>query len=104
MAASQDETGCGAFNASVSFDAAQAGTVFKWGVLADITGAPNTWVLVTEVPNENSNQRYRSFALAADATEQHYWLAVGRRFGARKHLPPGAAVPGVRFVVWASSH
>jgi 1,4-alpha-glucan branching enzyme len=101
MAASHDETGCDAFNASVSFDAAQMGTTYQWGVLADIIGAPNTWVVATEVPDENSDQRNRSFALAADATEQHYWFAVGRRFGAQKYFPPGAAVPGIRFAMWA---
>lgn len=102
MAASQDETGCDAFKASVSFDAALAGTVFNWGVLADITGAPDTWVVVTEVPDENSNQRYRSFTLEADATEQHYWFADGRRFGAQKYFPPGAAAPGIRFAAWTT--
>ena len=61
MAASQDGTGCDTFSASVSFDAAQKGTTFQWGVIADIAGAPNTWVVVTEVPDENSSQRYRSF-------------------------------------------
>src|ERR1019366_10470240 len=101
MAASQDETGCDAFNASVSFDANQAGTTFEWGVVADIAGAPNTWVVVTEVPDENSNQRYRSFALAAGATQQDYWFATGRRFGAQKWLPQGSASPGIRFAVWA---
>ena len=30
MAASHDETGCDAFNASVSFDAAQMGTTYQW--------------------------------------------------------------------------
>ena len=61
MAASHDETGCDAFSASVSFDAAQMGTTYQWGVFADIIGAPNTWVVATEVLDENSNQRYRSF-------------------------------------------
>jgi 1,4-alpha-glucan branching enzyme len=101
MTASQDETGCDAFTANVSFDAAQAGTIFMWGAVADLTGAPNTWVVVTEVTDESSNLRYRSFALAAAATEQDYWFAVGRRFGAQKYFPPGAAVPGTRFAVWA---
>jgi 1,4-alpha-glucan branching enzyme len=101
MAASQDETGCDAFNASVSFDATQTGTTFQWGVIADIAGAPNSWVVVTEVPDENSNQRYRSFTLAAGATQQDYWFATGRRFGAQKWVPPQSANPGVRFSVWA---
>jgi 1,4-alpha-glucan branching enzyme len=101
MAASQDETGCDAFNASVSFDTSQAGTSFLLGVIADIAGSPNTWVVVTEVTDENSNQRYRNFVLGAGATQQDYWFATGRRFGAQKWLPSGSANPGIRFAVWA---
>lgn len=102
MAASQDETGCDAFTASVSFDASQIGTIFQWGVVADIVGAPNTWVVVTEVPDENSDQRYRSFALAAGETRQDYWFVTGRRLGAQKYfLPASSASPSIRFAVWA---
>lgn len=101
MTASADETGCDAFSASVSFGAGQAGTVFQWGVLADIAGAPDTWVVVTEVPDENSDQRVRSFTLAAGETQQDYWFVTGRRFGAQKYFPAGSADPGLRFAVWA---
>ena len=101
MLTSQDETGCDAFNASVSFDAAQAGTIFEWGVVADLAGALNTWAVATEVPDENSDLRYRSFALAAGQTQQDYWFATGRRFGAQKFVQPGSATPGIRFAVWA---
>jgi 1,4-alpha-glucan branching enzyme len=101
MAAAQDETGCDAFTASVSFDANQAGTTFQWGVAADIAEAPDTWVVATETPDENSNQRYRSFTLASDETRQDYWFATGRRFGGQKYFLPGSADPGIRFAVWA---
>jgi 1,4-alpha-glucan branching enzyme len=101
MAATQDGTGCDAFNATASFDSAQTGTIFQWGVVADIAGAPNTWVVATEVPDENSSQRYRSFTLAAGVTQQDYWFATGRRFGAEKYVPPGSATTGIRFAVWA---
>ena len=102
MAPAQDETGCDAFAASVSFDAGQIGTIFQWGVVADIAGAPNTWVVVTEVPDENSDQRYRSFALGEGNLRQDYWLVIGRRFGAQKYFPPGVLRgPGIRFSVWA---
>ena len=101
MTPSVDETGCDAFRASVSFGAGQAGTVFQWGVFADIVGAPNTWVVVTEVPDENSDQRVRSFTLTAGETQQDYWFVTGRRFGAQKYFPAGAADPGIRFGVWA---
>jgi 1,4-alpha-glucan branching enzyme len=101
MSASVDETGCDAFNASVSFDLSQTGTIFQWGVTADIAGAPNSWVVVTEVPDQNSNQRYRSFALTAGETQQDYWFVTGRRFGAQKYWLSGSTKPGLRFSVWA---
>jgi 1,4-alpha-glucan branching enzyme len=100
MTASDDGTGCDAFVASISFDASQAGTSFQWGVVADIAGAPNTWVVVTEVPDENLYQRFRSFILAANQTQQEYWFATGRRFGAQKWSSANGA-PGLRFSVWA---
>jgi 1,4-alpha-glucan branching enzyme len=95
MTSAPDETGCDAFSTSVPFDSSQTGTLFNWGVTADLAGAPNTWVIVTEVPNENSSDRTRSFTLAADQTQQDYWLVTGRRFGAQKYLD------GIRFAVWA---
>jgi 1,4-alpha-glucan branching enzyme len=101
MAASPDGTGCDAFSASVSFDAGQTGTVFEWGVVADMVGAPNTWAVATETPDENSSQRIRTFVLAEDQTEQDYWFVTGRRFGAQKYSLPGSANPGIRFAVWA---
>jgi 1,4-alpha-glucan branching enzyme len=101
MVPSQDETGCDAFNADVSFDATQTGTSFQWGVIADVAGAPNTWLVVIEVPDENSSQQYRRFTLTAGETQQDYWFATGRRFGAQKYVSPGSAIPGIRFAVWA---
>jgi 1,4-alpha-glucan branching enzyme len=101
MTASKDETGCDAFNVSVNFDASQTGITFQWGVLADLAGAPNTWVVVTEVPDPNSNERYRTFVLANTATQQDYWFAIGRRFGAQKWTPGGTSNTGLRFSLWA---
>ena len=101
MAPAQDETRCDAFTATVSFDASQAGVSFQWGVIADIANAPNTWVIVTEVPDENSNQRYRTFVLAPAATQQDYWFSTGRRFGAQKWTPANSGTPGLRFSLWA---
>jgi 1,4-alpha-glucan branching enzyme len=96
-----DGTGCGAFSLSVPLDNTQVGTTFQWGVFADLPGAPNSWVIVTEVPNPNSSQTTRSFVLGAAASQQDYWFATGRRFGAQKYTAPGAANPGIRFAVWA---
>jgi 1,4-alpha-glucan branching enzyme len=101
MTAFEDEAGCDAFRTSVSFDGSQAGAIFNWGVIADLTGAPNTWVVVTEVSDPNSDQRYRSFVLSPSATQQDYWFVIGRRFGAQKWTPPGSATTGLRFSVWA---
>lgn len=101
MTASQDDTGCDAFIATVPLDAKQTGTIFQWGVVADIAGSPNTWVVVTEVPDENSSQRYRTFALSSANAQQEYWFATGRRFGAQKVAGPGGGSPGIRFRVWA---
>jgi 1,4-alpha-glucan branching enzyme len=101
MAATGDGTGCDAFSASVSFDSSQTGTTFAWGVIADTVGAPNTWVIATEVPDQNSSQRYRTFVLGANQNQQDYWFVTGRRFGAQKYTTAGAAAPGGRFAVWA---
>jgi 1,4-alpha-glucan branching enzyme len=101
MSARQDEAGCDAFEASVALDAAQAGTTFQWGVRADMSGAPDTWVVATEVPDENSSQQVRSFVLGTNATRQDYWFVTGRRFGAQKYFLPGRAEPSIQFTVWA---
>jgi 1,4-alpha-glucan branching enzyme len=100
MAAGTDETGCDAFRASVSLDSSQVGTQFQWGVIADLAGAPNSWVVVTEVPDPDSDLRTRSFTLSASGGQQDYWFASGRRFGAQKWTPPGTAAPGIRFSLW----
>ena len=65
MLPTQDGTGCDAFSVTVALDATQVGTTFQWGVFADLAGAPNSWVVVTEVPDPNSSQTTRSFVLAA---------------------------------------
>jgi 1,4-alpha-glucan branching enzyme len=101
MAASSDGTGCDAFSANIALDSAQVGTSFEWGVMADLAGSPNTWAIVTEVSDPNSSQTTRSFTLTAAGDPQDYWFVTGRRFGAQKYTPPGAANPGIRFAVWA---
>jgi len=95
MGLSPDETGCDSFSATVMFDSSQAGTVFQWGVMADMAGSPNTWVVATEVADENSDQRVRSFTLSPEAVQQDYWLVTGRCFGAQKRDT------GIQFRLWA---
>ena len=101
MTAITDETGCDAFQASVALDAGQAGTTFQWGVRADLAGAPNTWVVATEIPDENSDQRVRSFVLGPAAVQQDYWFVTGRRLGAQKYFLPSSPAPGIGFSVFA---
>ena len=102
MAASPDEAACDAFTASVSLDTSQLGTTFHWGVVADLLEVWDTWTIATEIPDPNSAERYRSFVLAQDGSQQHYWFATGRRFGAQKvFLAPVTGNPALRFVVWA---
>ena len=95
------ETGCEAFTTAIDFDSTQIGTVFNWGVVADLAGAPDTWVIPTEVPDPASHERYRSFTLSAIAQPQEYWFASGRRFGAEKYFLPGTPNPAIRFALWA---
>jgi 1,4-alpha-glucan branching enzyme len=96
-----DEAGCPWFTATVQFDPAYQGTVFNWGVMADTTSTPNCWVIGTEVPDQNSADRYRSFTLAPGNNDQDYWFATGRRFGAQKFFLSGQAEPAISFSVWA---
>ncbi len=101
MTAALDDAGCPSFNATVQFNPNNQGTVFNWGVLADTPSTPNCWVIATEVPDANSSDQYRSFTLAAQNQNQHYWFATGRRLGAQKFYVPGQAEPAIRFSVWA---
>lgn len=101
MVAAVDETGCDAFHATVDLDDSQVGTVFQWGVVADLPGASGVWVVATEVLDANSSQRTRNFILLASGEPQEYWFVTGRRFGAQKFTPQGAAQTGIRFSVWA---
>ena len=78
MLPTQDGTGCDAFSVTVPLDASQVGTTFQWGVFADLAGAPNSWVIVTEVPDPTSSQTTRSFVLGAAASQQDYWFVNGR--------------------------
>ncbi len=101
MSVVQDGTGCDAFGTIVSFDPSQAGTTFQWSVIADIAGAPRTWVIATEIPDESSDLRYRNFVLSASGSQEDYWFVTGRRFGAQKRHAPAAGTDGLHFAVWA---
>jgi 1,4-alpha-glucan branching enzyme len=71
------------------------------GVFADGPGSPNSWVVVTEVPDPSFSQTTRGLVLTAAGGQQEYWFVTGRRFGAQKYTSPDAAKPGIHFAVWA---
>jgi 1,4-alpha-glucan branching enzyme len=95
------EDGCPSYVATVEFDPSGIGQEFRWGVWLDAPQRPDTLGIPTEVQDHNSNQRYRSFVLAADGGEQRYYLTHCRRIGAQKRFRPNRAKPGVEFSVWA---
>ncbi len=101
MTPALDETGCPCFTATVLLDDSQVGLQFHWGAMADTPKTPNRWAIVDEVPDANSGLRHRSFTLAAGGQSEHYWFAVGRRFGAAKYFPAGQTDPAIRFSLWA---
>ncbi len=101
MTPAVDETGCDAWTAAVTFDSAHSGAEFQWGVAGDIAGEPDTWLIATEVPDAESGERYRSFVLSPDTTQQDYWLVHGRRFGAQRWTRSGDTQPGIQFSLWA---
>ena len=95
------EDGCPCFRASVTFDDAEIGTTFRWGVLADGPLGPNLWAITAEVDDHASSERVRVMTLRADHREERYHLTWSRWLGANKYRPAGAAQDAMRFSVWA---
>ena len=96
------EDGCPVFTGSVALDLADQSRTFKWGVVLDGPGHSNAWGIPTEVQDVDSVERYRQFQLTGGAAQvERYYLTCGRRLGANKHFPPGHAIAGLRFSVWA---
>lgn len=97
--------GCPQFTANVDFDAAQAGWVYRWGVILDGPSGVALWGIPTEVQDRNSRDRTRSFVLGEPAAGspqvECFFFTQCRRLGAQKHRLPGVGEPGVRFAVWA---
>ncbi|MFT3785854.1 MAG: hypothetical protein QM770_06770 [Tepidisphaeraceae bacterium] len=64
MTAARGSDDCPSFVVDVTFDAADVGRVFKWGVrFLDASGAPGPWAIVTEESRQESTDRTRSFTL-----------------------------------------
>jgi 1,4-alpha-glucan branching enzyme len=104
MQAGVGEDGCPIFTAVVPLDLADEGKTFRWGVVLDGPQGANFWGIPTEVPDDESVERYRSFRLQRTAPAtlvERYYFTYCRRLGANKQLIPGSATPGLRFAVWA---
>ena len=59
-----DDDGCPAFDAIVNFDDSAIGAVLRWGVTLDGPLGPGLWGIASEVDDETSTARERSFTLA----------------------------------------
>jgi 1,4-alpha-glucan branching enzyme len=102
MARENDQTGCPAYTATVQFDPAQKGTLFRWGVKLDGPAGTDLWGIATEVQDADSRDRTRAFVLGADARqEESYYLTHCRRLGAHKTFPTTGALAALRLSVWA---
>jgi 1,4-alpha-glucan branching enzyme len=58
---------------------------------------------MTEIPDPDSQQRYREFELPGPGAsrEERYYLTASRHLGAQKVYGSGLATPDLRFAVWA---
>ena len=99
----RDGSGCMAYRAKVSFDAAEAGKTFSWGILMDAPGRADLWGIATEsgAPDAPIPVLYRTFTLAPSGSEERYCLTPCRYLGANPYYTEGRNKPGIRFSVWA---
>ena len=97
------EDGCPAFAATVQFEDGQAGQRVQWGVRLDLPACANSWGIMTEVPDPDSQQRHRGFELPGPGAshEERYYLTASRHLGAQKLYGSRSATPDLRFAVWA---
>ncbi|HWT49373.1 MAG TPA: alpha-amylase family glycosyl hydrolase, partial [Mycobacterium sp.] len=92
--------GCPTYTATIEFPDTQVGAEYSWGVIADSGSGRDLWAIPTEVPDPNSAARQRTFTLAPDPIEQHYWLSTSRQLGANPRWTPDGA-QRIQFAVWA---
>ncbi len=92
--------GCPTYTATIEFPDTQVGAEYSWGVIADSGFGRDLWAIPTEVPDPDSAVRQRTFALAPDPIEQHYWLSTSRQLGANPRWTPDGA-QRIQFAVWA---
>jgi 1,4-alpha-glucan branching enzyme len=95
--------GCPAFTATVNFSDADAGQKHRWGVRLDAPAGPNAWAINLEVPDGESQNRYREFKIPAAGTThvERYDFTYGRWLGAQKIFANGLGTPDLKFAVWA---
>jgi 1,4-alpha-glucan branching enzyme len=92
-----DDDGCPAFDGIVNFDDSAIGAILRWGVTLDGPLGQGLWGIASEVDDDASTARERTFTLQAGAQDEIYYLTHCGRFGA---LPqPGSS--GIRFSLWA---
>jgi 1,4-alpha-glucan branching enzyme len=97
------DDGCPAFMSVVNFDDARAGERHFWGVRLDAPGAPNAWAINLEVPDADSQERFRETLLptANASREERYYFTYSRWLGAQKSYVAGSRTPALKFAVWA---
>jgi 1,4-alpha-glucan branching enzyme len=106
MAEVTADDGCPGFVATVSFDDAEAGRSFGWGVRAAPARTPAAvpaWAIPTEVPDGESLARHRTVRLPGpgESREERYHLTWARHLGAQKVLVDGDPEPQACFRAWA---
>ena len=85
------------YTATIEFPDTQVGAEYSWGVIADSGSGRDLWAIPTEVPDPDSAARQRTFTLAPDPSEQHYWLSTSRQLGANPRWTPDGAQRIQRF-------
>ena len=90
--------GCPTDTATIEFPDTQVGAEYSWGVIADSGSGHDLWAIPTEVPDPDSAARQRTFTLAPDPSEQHYWLSTSRQLGANPRWTPDGAQRIQRFI------
>ncbi len=105
MKAAKCEDSSECFTATVELDGSQPGRTFQWGVFLEDTSGSRVWAIPTEINDQKSSKRYRTFVLrnpgGSDIQEESYYLTHLRRLGANKNNLTGVSEPGIRFAVWA---
>lgn len=88
------------FHADVELDSVGHGTWFRWGVSFVCPDGSDTWAIATEVKDQTSRERFRTFQLSSQPTTEIYYLTHCTRLGANR-VHGAAGRDAIRFAVWA---